>query len=181
MIVANKWMRAGYGERVASFLRRTGQPLRSSTSVTAPIFPDADTFPCILLHEQDGLHRFRRRTSPSKPRRWVPVKCRENIGTTVWTWPPSCLIDDTNPWQELYRFAKAGLVSRIPNQSLDRKLRFGIPLNFGQNHACILTGLNEVHTDAKPATSGRPRKHDQSEEINQTSLRGEFMPGRKNS
>jgi Eco57I restriction-modification methylase len=49
MIVANKWMRAGYGERVRDFLQRSGQPLEVIDFGHSPIFPDADTFPCILL------------------------------------------------------------------------------------------------------------------------------------
>jgi hypothetical protein len=49
MIVANKWMRAGYGEGLRDFLQRTGQPLEVIDFGHAPIFPDADTFPCILL------------------------------------------------------------------------------------------------------------------------------------
>ncbi|MBV9121945.1 MAG: Eco57I restriction-modification methylase domain-containing protein [Planctomycetes bacterium] len=49
MIVANKWMRAGYGERLRDFLQRTGQPLEVIDFGHSPIFPDADTFPCILL------------------------------------------------------------------------------------------------------------------------------------
>ena len=49
MIVANKWMRAGYGEQLRDFLLRTGQPLEVIDFGHAPIFPDADTFPCILL------------------------------------------------------------------------------------------------------------------------------------
>jgi hypothetical protein len=49
MIVANKWMRAGYGEALREFLQKTGQPLEVIDFGHAPIFPDADTFPCILL------------------------------------------------------------------------------------------------------------------------------------
>ncbi len=49
MIVANKWMRSGYGERLRDFLQRTGQPLEVIDFGHSPIFPDADTFPCILL------------------------------------------------------------------------------------------------------------------------------------
>lgn len=49
MIVANKWMRAGYGERLRDFLLRTGRPLEVIDFGHSPIFPDADTFPCILL------------------------------------------------------------------------------------------------------------------------------------
>ena len=49
MIVANKWMRSGYGEGLRDFLQRTGQPLEVIDFGHSPIFPDADTFPCILL------------------------------------------------------------------------------------------------------------------------------------
>jgi hypothetical protein len=49
LIVANKWMRSGYGERVRLFLLRTGQPLEVIDFGHSPIFPDTDTFPCILL------------------------------------------------------------------------------------------------------------------------------------
>lgn len=49
MIVANKWMRAGYGRTARSFLRRTGQPIELIDFGHTPIFPDADTFPCIPI------------------------------------------------------------------------------------------------------------------------------------
>jgi hypothetical protein len=49
MIVANKWMRAGYGEKLRDFLLHTAQPLEIIDFGHAPIFPDADTFPCILV------------------------------------------------------------------------------------------------------------------------------------
>jgi hypothetical protein len=49
MIVANKWMRSGYGESLRGYLRRVAQPLEVIDFGHSPIFPDADTFPCILL------------------------------------------------------------------------------------------------------------------------------------
>ena len=49
MIVANKWMRAGYGERIRAFLKNIAQPLEVVDFGHSPIFPEADTFPCILL------------------------------------------------------------------------------------------------------------------------------------
>jgi len=49
MIVANKWMRSGYVARLRDFLQRTGQPLEVIDFGHSPIFPDADTFPCILI------------------------------------------------------------------------------------------------------------------------------------
>lgn len=52
MIVANKWMRAGYGERVRGFLRHAARPLEIIDFGHTPIFPDADTFPCMLIVER---------------------------------------------------------------------------------------------------------------------------------
>ena len=49
MIVANKWMRAGYGKAVRRFLQRVAQPLQIIDFGHSPIFPDADTFPCIPI------------------------------------------------------------------------------------------------------------------------------------
>ena len=49
MIVANKWMRTGYGEKARGFLQRFARPLEIIDFGHCPIFPDADTFPCILI------------------------------------------------------------------------------------------------------------------------------------
>ncbi len=49
MIVSNKWMRAGYGEKVREFLKLTAQPVDLIDFGHTPIFPDADTFPCVLI------------------------------------------------------------------------------------------------------------------------------------
>ena len=54
MIVANKWMRAGYGEKVRGFLQRSALPIEIIDFGHAPIFPDADTFPCILIASRRG-------------------------------------------------------------------------------------------------------------------------------
>jgi Eco57I restriction-modification methylase len=66
MIVANKWMRAGYGEGLRDYLQRTGQPLEVIDFGHAPIFPDADTFPCILL--------MTRRPAPLEEKARLPEK-----------------------------------------------------------------------------------------------------------
>jgi hypothetical protein len=49
MIVANKWLRAGYGGKLRRFLRRVGRPLEVIDFGHSPIFPEIDTFPCILI------------------------------------------------------------------------------------------------------------------------------------
>jgi hypothetical protein len=84
MIVANKWMRSGYGERLRDFLQRTGQPLEVIDFGHSPIFPDADTFPCILLMTKRPRPLAEKKHRPRR-RQWLPAKCQGNTGTTAWT------------------------------------------------------------------------------------------------
>ena len=49
MIVPNKWHRAAYGEKVRRLLAEHEQPVTLIDFGHAPVFPDADTFPCILV------------------------------------------------------------------------------------------------------------------------------------
>jgi hypothetical protein len=47
MIVANKWLRAAYGRRLRQFLLHHARPESIVDFGHSPIFPDADTFPCV--------------------------------------------------------------------------------------------------------------------------------------
>lgn len=49
MIVSNKWMRAGYGEKIREYLKQVARPVDLIDFGHTPIFPDADTFPCVLV------------------------------------------------------------------------------------------------------------------------------------
>jgi hypothetical protein len=51
-IVTNKWMRAGYGEPLRAFFAKAGALERVIDFGHAPIFEDADVFPCILVLEK---------------------------------------------------------------------------------------------------------------------------------
>src|SRR5205085_6164374 len=48
-IVTNKWMRSGYGQSLRAFFAQTGALERIVDFGHAPIFEDADVFPCILV------------------------------------------------------------------------------------------------------------------------------------
>ena len=48
-IVTNKWMRAGYGQRLRAYFAEEGVLKRIIDFGHAPIFEDADVFPCILV------------------------------------------------------------------------------------------------------------------------------------
>src|SRR5437660_10337412 len=54
-IVTNKWMRAGYGEPLRSFFAKEGALERIIDFGHAPMFEDADVFPCILVLEKPML------------------------------------------------------------------------------------------------------------------------------
>jgi type I restriction-modification system DNA methylase subunit len=49
LIVANKWLRVEYGRKLRSFLLRVARPISIVDFGHAPIFPDADTFPCVPI------------------------------------------------------------------------------------------------------------------------------------
>lgn len=49
MVLPNKWLRAGYGEALRTFLTEDHQPVELVNFGHAPLFPDADTFPCVLV------------------------------------------------------------------------------------------------------------------------------------
>ena len=48
-IVTNKWLRAGYGEPLRGFFAAEGSLEEIVDFGRAPIFPDADVFPCIVI------------------------------------------------------------------------------------------------------------------------------------
>lgn len=52
LIVTNKWMRAGYGERLRGWFGANGAVESVVDFGHAPIFPDADVFPCIVWLER---------------------------------------------------------------------------------------------------------------------------------
>ena len=53
-IVTNKWMRSGYGQLLRTFFAQTGALERIVDFGHAPIFEDADVFPCILVLAKPG-------------------------------------------------------------------------------------------------------------------------------
>jgi very-short-patch-repair endonuclease len=53
-IVTNKWMRAGYGEPLRAFFASESRIEQLIDFGHAPIFEDADVFPCIIVVEKPG-------------------------------------------------------------------------------------------------------------------------------
>ncbi len=53
-IVANKWMKAEYGDKIRSIMAKETRVERLVDFGHAPIFPDADTFPCVIVLNKPG-------------------------------------------------------------------------------------------------------------------------------
>lgn len=56
-VVNNKWLRAGYGEPLRRYLAANAEVERIVDFGHAPVFPEADVFPCVVLlrkHDPDG-------------------------------------------------------------------------------------------------------------------------------
>ena len=49
LIVADKWLRADYGRKLRKYLTEAAQPVSLVDFGHSPIFPDADTFPCVPI------------------------------------------------------------------------------------------------------------------------------------
>jgi hypothetical protein len=49
LLVPNKWLRAAYGQPLRTWLHDLNHPLELVDFGHAPLFPDADTFPCVLV------------------------------------------------------------------------------------------------------------------------------------
>jgi hypothetical protein len=174
MIVANKWMRSGYGERLRGFLQRTGQPLEVIDFGHAPIFPDADTFPCILLVSK----RFRPIADKDKPQDTETMAACE-VPREHWH---DCMDLTTFVSHRRYQIPtnllrKEGWSLENPRvQSLLEKIRTGgIPLRDvarAKPLRGLLTGLNEAFTIDAEARTRLIRENKKSDEIIRPLLRG---------
>ena len=76
-IVTNKWLRSGYGEPLRGYFARSGAVEKLVDFGHAPVFPDADVFPCILI-----LHKPESDTDSEEREAEVTVFPREELHRT---------------------------------------------------------------------------------------------------
>ena len=80
-IVTNKWLRSGYGEALRGFMATSGVLENIVDFGHAPIFEDADTFPCIIGYKKVAVAA----NAPTKPVPTAPVVIcpmpRDALGT----------------------------------------------------------------------------------------------------
>jgi len=176
-IVTNKWMRSGYGEALRGFFADSCVFEEVLDFGHAPIFEDADVFPCIVLlrkpEASPNLDDMGQKGAPEKPEPETPV--------TVCPVPREVL-PGLNlaqyvgregypvPWK---RFSKASwsLEPSAVDALMEKIRRVGVPLTeyLGvKPYRGVLTGLNEaflidtptrdrlVHEDPKCADIIKP-------------------------
>ncbi len=141
MVLPNKWLRADYGEGIRRLLSERYRPVALVDFGHAPIFPDADTFPCTLIvskptandqpvAETDvpavlrGATRGARRDPPAllRPRPRLPCRPRSTSADGWHLHPPDV----------------ARLLAKIREAGEPLRERVGSPFRG------VLTGFNEA-------------------------------------
>lgn len=176
-IVTNKWMRAGYGQSLRSFFARQGSLERIIDFGHAPIFEEADVFPCILFLEKprdpDNAEQLPGRPVQvlSFPREELTriVERKESLGGYVQAH------SHTIPHS---RFSSAAWNLEIPavDNLLAKIRRVGVPLvEFAGVKPLygIKTGLNEAFLIDTPTKERLLREDPRCAEIIKPYLRGQ--------
>jgi len=138
MIVPNKWHRAAYGEKLRRLLAEHEQPVTLIDFGHAPVFPDADTFPCILVvrNAQPQLNDGQVQVC-SVPREILPtLNLPAFVAHSSRSVPTARL--NANGWD---------LESSQVSDLLEKIKRAGVPLREytgGKPYRGVLTGYNEA-------------------------------------
>ena len=145
-IVTNKWLKAGYGEPLRRFFIENSIFEQIIDFGHAPIFEDADTFPCIIsVYKSSPAQEFGRgHPAPTTEVKVCPVPREKlaDINLTQFVQNEGYDID----WSRFT--AESWSLERPDVEELMKKIqRVGIPLKDfagGKRYRGILTGLNEA-------------------------------------
>ncbi|MGI9061713.1 MAG: Eco57I restriction-modification methylase domain-containing protein [Ktedonobacteraceae bacterium] len=171
-IVTNKWMRAGYGEPLRAFFAKEGVLARIIDFGHAPIFEDADVFPCILVLVKPVSELEQ---SPLLERDVSVLNFpREELGKVNM----GRYIQEYSHTLPQSRFSKAAwnLEVKAVDQLLAKIRRIGVPLaEFAhvKPYRGVLTGLNEAFLIDTPTKNRLIRDDPRSAEIIKPYLRGQ--------
>ena len=169
-IVTNKWLRAGYGEPLRGYFAERAAIEQIVDFGHAPIFPDADTFPCILVarkrgenEPEDGADQTRIALFPREAlgRVTVPAYVEEH------GYPVPSRRFTSQPWS-LERAEVDDLMAKIR--------RAGVPLTEFTGvkpYRGVLTGLNEAFLIDTPTRDRLVSADPRSAEIVKPYLRGQ--------
>lgn len=177
-IVTNKWMRAGYGQPLRNFFASAGALERIIDFGHAPIFKDADVFPCILVLEkpsehdkpeqQPSEHPVQVLSFPREDLRQI-VEKRVSLGSYVQTH------SHTLP-RSRFSSAAWNLETSAVDDLLAKIRRVGVPLaEFAgvKPYRGVLTGLNEAFLIDTPTKERLVREDPRCAEIIRPYLRGQ--------
>jgi type I restriction-modification system DNA methylase subunit len=168
-IVTNKWLRAGYGEPLRSYFAGENALEEIVDFGHAPIFPDADVFPCIVVlrkpkrDEEDADGRVRVVEFPREALGKVEIESyveehghtvpRKRFGNTAWSLEPAA-VDD--------------LMAKIQEKGVPLAEFAGVKPLYG-----IKTGLNEAFLIDTPTRERLEREDPRSAEVIKPYLRGQ--------
>jgi hypothetical protein len=173
-IVTNKWMRAGYGQPLRAFFAQTGALERVIDFGHAPIFEDAEVFPCILV-----LNKPSQLDQQAERQVQVLNFPREELNRIVQAKQSlDCYIHTQSQSLPQSRFSSAAwnLEHAAVENLLAKIRRVGIPLSqFAgvKPYRGVLTGLNEAFLIDTPTKNRLVREDPRSAEILKPYLRGQ--------
>lgn len=167
-IVTNKWLRAGYGEPLRGYFARSGAVETLVDFGHAPVFPDADVFPCILI-----LHRPES-GEPEEREAAVATFPREELHRTP---IPDYVRDNANRKRHS-RFTSASwsLEPAEVDDLMDTIRAAGTPLADSagvEPYRGVLTGLNDAFLIDTAVKDRLVREDPRSREIIKPYLRGQ--------
>lgn len=151
-IVTNKWLRAGYGEALRGYFSRAGRVEQIVDFGHAPIFPEADTFPCIIVVCKDAPGPEHRTAVCLFPREeWGRSELTPYVRRNFYVVPSKRFTNA--PWS-LERGEVEALMAKMRNQATPLTDYLGTKIYYG-----IKTGLNEAFLIDTP-TRNRLIAHD---------------------
>jgi hypothetical protein len=168
-IVTNKWLRAGYGEPLRGFFARSGALEEIVDFGHAPIFPDADVFPCIVVLKKQkpgkgGAEETARVVEfPREALNKIDIASyveghahrvpKGRFGASAWSLEPSAVSD---------------LMEKIRAKGIPLAEYAGVKPLYG-----IKTGLNEAFLIDTATKDGLVREDPRSAEVIKPYLRGQ--------
>lgn len=176
-IVTNKWMRAGYGEPLRAYFAKEDALERIIDFGHAPIFEDADVFPCILVLEKPmpQLERYRQSERQVQVLRFP----REELGRAMRNKGSLGRYISEHSYRLFHsRFGSTAwnLESSAVDDLLVKIRRMGVPLaEFAgvKPYRGVLTGLNEAFLIDTPTRNRLIRDDPNAAEILKPYLRGQ--------
>ncbi len=178
-IVTNKWMRAGYGEPLRSFFAEHAIIHEIIDFGHAPIFAEADVFPCIIVLERPAAAAIETPANvasdqPSQVQ--VTIFPREALGTTTL----ERYVENHHQRVPQRRFGRNAwsLEANDVDELMEKLRRVGVPLaEFAgvRPYRGPVTGFNEAFLIDTPTKERLVREDPRSAEIIKPYLRGQDM------